>query len=989
MGKITDLKLGVIKFVCLLGVTAVTNGEISAQKTVKDSTKVDSVFNLRTITGITQNTVVSANNLQQLRLQNVTHQPYISLQQMLKGNLPGVYIQEPSGEPGTIQNIFVRGVSTPMLSKRELYDNQAVVFVNGVPLSIDKPFAYDIQQYDFNRIGTGTNLYTVVHPENIESIEVIKDPARLAALGPIAANGAIWVLTKNARSGRSEISVNSYFGYAMKEVVTPVNAAYENAFRLPYYDKFGTQQDRFQYPAYLQDSSNSDYYGTSNWTDLYYRNGGQYNVDLSLTGGTDRANFRFFGAATSNGGNADKTALNKYITSFGINVLPLEWLTISTQINASIMDRTRNRNFRDRLAEARYLPDISNPLTPDKKVYGEYLSLIDQQAKDDNRNTSVYGYFAIGADLKNFTYSGRLAFDYNEATRDVFNPEELMDGNNFVSNYFGYNQRIVLSNILGYTFKLNEGHKIHLEAGQNYQTDINKFDYAYAYNGPNNFIKLNIVNGNPNETDYLNPVGFRVYYFPSKTRAALASFHGKATYSYKNAYEFSALVRRDGSSALQPDNRWTTNYAFSGRAFLKENLFKDNNTVTAFDVYASYSRLGHLFSDDRFSRGPNLKPDLTFTGNPALATYNGLPGLSRPYNSGWVGYGIPWMYSDNIAGGISTDLFAGRLSASAEVYSRTTKNQLLPIPVPLEWGYTGAYYSGLTVNNTGVDVSLAATLVKSDKNGINWSVNGNINYNRNELKALPKGLKEVVIGANKLEVGKPIDAFWVYVNEGIYNNDAEIPTNPATSKKLSANGIAFGVGDAKWKDLNGDYVIDEKDKQLVGNYLPKFTGGFGTTLSYKSLTLNMQFYMALGHKLLNQYASNRLDFINNDTKADINAVKEITFWEKKLELSDYPMYNPWSDALPYRTDQSLFVEDASFVKLRSASLHYDILFNQRPGKKSAFSKAEAYLAGTNLFTITKFKGDDPELVQYNGVYNGYGLPIPKMIVVGLKLTINR
>lgn len=990
MGKITDFRSGVIKGISVFSIALLSSQLSMGQNPVKDTANVnDTTYSLTTVTGVTLEGVNSdiLNEYKRLRLNNILFQPYISLQQMLKGNAAGVYVQEPSGEPGTEQNIFVRGIATPLLSKRELFDNQAAVFVNGIPLSLEKPFAYDIQQYDFNRIGTATNLLSVIHNENIESIEVIKDPARLAALGPIAANGAIWILTKNAKSGKSEISVNGYYGYAVKEVVTPINAAYENRFRLPYYDKFGTIDDRYAYPAYLQDSSNSDYYGRANWTDLYYQNGGLYNVDLSLTGGTDRANFRFFGAATKNSGNADNTSLNRYMASFAINVAPLKWLTVSTMINATLMDRFRNRNFRDRLAETRYIPDISNPLAPNKSVYASYLDLYDRMTKDDNRNNAVQGYFAIAADLKQFKFNSRIAFDYNEATRDVFYPTQLMEGNNFVSNYFGYNQRIVISNTLGYNLAFSKVSNLLLEVGQNYQADINKFDYAYAYNGPNNFIKLNIVNGSTSNEAYLTPVGFRVYYFPSKSQSSLASFFGRATYSYNNLFQLTGIVRRDGSSALQPDNRWRTNVAGSIRTFLKDVLFENNKAVSAFNAYVSYANMGHVFSDDRFSRGPNLRPDLSFTGNPTLATYNGFPALTRPYNTGWVGYGIPWMYSDNISGGVEIGLFGNRVFANVEVYSRTTKNQLIPVPVPLEWGYTGAYSSGLSVNNSGIDVSVSADIIRpTNSNNISWSVNGNMNYNRNELKALPKGLDELVIGSTKLQVGKPIDAFWVYTNEGIYNTDAEVPVNPVTGNRLSIKGVTFKAGDARWKDVNGDFKIDENDKELSGNYLPKITGGFGSTFRYKSLSLNFQFYFALGHKVLNQYAANRLDFINNDSRDNINAIKEITFWEEKTDLGSYPFYNPWSDAIPYRADQTLFLQDASFMKLRSASLHYDILFNAKK-KRAAFSKAEVYLSGTNLFTITKFNGDDPELVQYNGVYNGTGLPIPKMVIIGLKLDI--
>lgn len=219
--------------------------------------------------------------------------PYISMQDLLKGTVAGVYAQEPSGEPGTQQNIFIRGVSSPLLNKKDLFNQQPAIYVNGIPLSQDNPFAFDIQKYDYDRIGPATNLLATINPNNIKSIEVIKDPAMLATLGPDAANGAIWITTKNAFSGYRQISVNSYVGFAHKPSVEPINAASVNDFRQPFYNKYATTAERLRYPAYLRDSTNTDYYGPSNWTDLYYRNAPLYSVDLSLTGGSDRANFRF------------------------------------------------------------------------------------------------------------------------------------------------------------------------------------------------------------------------------------------------------------------------------------------------------------------------------------------------------------------------------------------------------------------------------------------------------------------------------------------------------------------------------------------------------------------------------------------------------------------------------------------------------------------------------------------------------------------------
>lgn len=928
---------------------------------------------------------LSANkeNLNAIPLHYINAQPYVSLQQMLKGNAAGVYVQEPSGEPGTEQNIFIRGISSPLLSKRELFDQQAAVYLNGIPLTQDNPFAYEIQKYDFNRIGPATNLLAGINPANIASIEVIKDPVALASLGPLAANGAIWITTKNAHSGYRQISINTYFGYALKGEITPVNAAHENSFRLPFYDRYGTVNDRLNYPPYLRDSTNIDYYGPANWTDLYYRNTPVYSADLSLTGGSERANFRFFAGATKNAGNTDNTSINRYTGSFFINVAPLEWVTVSSMISYNRLDRNRNRNIRDRLAEQRYIPDLTNPLTPNKRLYSNYLGEFDK-AIDNNVSNLIQGYVAIATNLKKISYRGRIGFDYNEGIRDVFWPSTLLEGNNFVSNYFGYNQRLVISNTLSYEFSLGNRQKLTLEGGQNFMADVYKYDYAFAYNGPNDFIKINVVDGADPD---LQTTGYRVYYYPGKMESRLVSFHGNATYSHNDILKLTALVRRDGSSNMQPDNRWFTSFAGGAEWDLKKHLLANNNKIASLSLAVSASRIGKLLSDDRFNAGPQYRVDLGWANEPTLGSYAGIPGISRPYTSGWVGYGIPWSYSDQLNAGVRIGLVKDRLTFAVDAYTRNDKQMLLPIPVPAEWGYTGAYKSGLEVNNCGIDFVAKAVVLPVTEKGLGWTFTANFNYNKNKLNALPGGLSELVIGTNKLVVGQPIDAFWLLQNNGIYQTDAEVPVNPQTGNPLSFQGVALKGGDPRWVDVNGDYVINDKDKLLMGNYMPRVTGGFGSSVSYKSFALDFQFYAVLGRKVLNQYAASRLDFVNIEVNNNINSVKEITFWEKKQDLSAYPLYNPWSDVVPYRKEQDLFLDNASFLKLRSLSLSYDLTSALNGKNNRNFRKVSLYVTGVNLFTITPFKGDDPELVNYNGVYTGYGLPIPRSVILGCRIDL--
>lgn len=916
-----------------------------------------------------------------LHLKVVALSPNLSLQQMLKGGIAGLYVQETNGEPGTEQSMLIRGLSAPVFKRRDIYAVQPIVYLNGIPLTQDNPFAFDIQKYDYNRIGPATNLLAGIDINNISSIEVIKDPAALALLGPNAANGAIWVTTKQAQTGFRKISVNSYFGMVQAGSANTVNGSFENNFRKPFYQKYATTADYANYAGYLSDSTNTDYYGPSNWNDLYYKTKPIYSVDLSLTGGSDRANFRFFGGATRNAGSADETSLNRYNATFQINMAPFEWLTVSSMVNVVKMDRSRNRSLTDRFAETRYLTDFSSPLSPNKASYGTFLNEY-EKAIDENSNNLIQGSLGLTFKLNKVKFTSSLMFDYTEGIRDVFYPSTLMEGNNYVSNYFGFNQRAIWDNAFTYDWKINEDHKIDFRLGQSLQYDTYKYNYANAYNGPNDFIKINLVD---RDLDAYN--SFYVFRYSDREKSTLASFYGSAKYSYKDLLEFRAVLRNDGTSGGQPDNRWLIAPAASASWNLKNQFLKDHNFFQDLSAQVSYGRSAKLFMDDRFSGGPQYRVEGGSKEEPTIPSYGGQGGVTRPYTSGWVGYGIKLPHTDQFNFTLAGSMLNNRLNASLTWYNKDDKDMVLNIPLPAESGYTSEFRSGLGVRNTGLDVTVSALVIKKER-GLNWNTGLNFNINKNKLKSLPGGLKSLIIGDNKLEVGKPIDAFWVYQNQGIYNTNAEVPVNPANNQKLSFDGLDLKAGDAKWKDQNGDYVINQDDKVLTGNRLPVFTGGWSNGFSYGNWDLNFQIFFAVGNKAINKYDASRYDFINQEFTNNINSIKEVTTWQTSSNAKSYPIYNVWSNVIPYRADQDLFLENASYAKLRALSVGYDFsktkLFT---AMKSGISRAYLYVTANNLVTVTSFSGRDPELVDYTGLYTGAGIPIPRTFTLGIKLDL--
>jgi hypothetical protein len=475
---------------------------------------------------------------------------------------------------------------------------------------------------------------------------------------------------------------------------------------------------------------------------------------------------------------------------------------------------------------------------------------------------------------------------------------------------------------------------------------------------------LNVVGHN------LEPARFIPYYFVDNIRYVLHMFSGNVKWNLGNIVSLSANVRRDGSSTMQINNRWITSYSGAIDYNLSKHLELSGINLS---LRGSYAKIPKLLADDRFSTGPVYTSNVGWENEPVLGTYLGYPVITRPYQFGWIDWSYPWAYANQMMVGTKIGLFKERLNLNVDVFNRDDKNQILLVPIAREYGYEGEYRSGMEVNNKGIDVGFSAKIIETH-NGLQWTLYGNLSNVKNTLKALPNGLNEIIIGNQKLKVGSRVDAFWVYKNTGSYSG---------ATGAMTFNGVPMTAGDPAWADLNGDKKIDDNDKVITGNYMPKYYGGFGSSFAYKKMALDLQFNYALKRTVLNQYASTRLDFINAENSRNITAVKEITFWELKQDVSKYPVYNPWSSVVPYRIEQDLFLDDASFVKLKSATLSYDLV--SKPSKR--FSHFIFYVTGTNLLTFSKFKGDDPELVTFNGIYAGTGLPLPKSVIVGVKIDL--
>ncbi|MDR3220170.1 MAG: SusC/RagA family TonB-linked outer membrane protein [Dysgonamonadaceae bacterium] len=915
-----------------------------------------------------QDTLIYSTNT--IDIQNLSCTPFISVQQLLKGNVAGVYVQENTGEPGAIQNILIRGLSAPAFSNKDFPGVLPAVYLNGIPLIQENPMLYDIKQYDINPIGAAANVLAGLNIASIESFRIIKDPLELAKLGPLASNGAVWITTKDGYYGGKNVSAGVFLGMAFAPTtVKMTNGTHEKAFRQRFYDAYQVATENRHYPDYLLDARDLNYFGNPDWAESYYQSSPLYNINASIGGGAPTANYVFLLAHTRDAGVANETSYSKYNVSFALNMRPLDELNVNTFINVAKIDRERNLHFRDRYAEMEYLVDFSTPIAPSNNTYTAFLA-DNALTKDDNFNNLMNGQLTLKYTKNRFYADAKFQMDYTTDVRRAFWPTTLMESVSFVSNFSGYNRRVIGDASVGYIFDLAGIHRWDIHWNGSILSDLYHYNYTRAFDGDDDK-KPTTSSGN-----------FKQYRYVDRLENKLVSTSFSLDYKYKNWYSLDVLLRYDGNSNVQPDKRWIFTPSFSAKWNLKNQLFTSAQALSDLAINISWARVGKQLQSDLFAMGPRYtSSNINWDGQALLSSGNGYAVITRPYELGWVGYDLGWPLAEKINVELNASFLNNRIQTSVSVYENRDKNLVTQIQVPQEFGYKYRFAEGMEVGNKGLELSLSASLLSgSVPEKLKWDLSFNAAYNRNELKKLPEGLSEIVIGDHKLQVGQSIDAFWVYRNEGVYARDEEVPSKEG--KLLSIGGIPFQKGDPRWVDVDANNAIDSDDRVLKGHALPPFTGGITNNFAYKRFDFGFHFFFASGHSALNLRDQQRYDFMTLDNLPALRSVKEIFFWQNTNQKDDYPVYNPLSNVHPYRAEQDIFLEKLSYLKLRNVTLGYTL--SLKKVKDRTLESLYFYFTANNLFTVSGFTGDDPELVNFNGAYDGYSLPIPRSVSMGVR-----
>ena len=853
--------------------------------------------------------------------------PVVSVDQALQGRAAGVQVSQSSAAPGGGLSVRVRGSNSINSGSEPLY------VIDGFPMYPDN-----------NAFGTGgnrrpANAMASLNPNDIESIEVLKDASATSIYGSRGSNGVILITTKRGKEGEGRLTYEgSYSSQHMARGVDMLNGAD--------YARYINELERTQggNPRFTDSRINEIGQGT-NWMDEVIRRGSISNHQLTFAGGSKSMRYSFMANHLDNDGiilntfykrsgfrvNLDNDFLNGRATlsnswSFNRSVSGnaptdrggpggLVITALGLDPTGPVYDQNGNYNFPS--YDQRF---IINPVALAKegedKDYTNRLfgstALTFKLAKGLNFKTS------LGADVVN---ANRITF-YNSFTRP--NPPIVRQLEKFNRSY----TNVLNENILSYNKELAPGHQLDATVGYTYQHERNESVFTGVRDLPSdNLESMNLQNGNP-----LNPTSGRVEW-------ALESVLGRLNYNLLDRYLLTLTVRRDGSSKFGPNNKWATfPSAALGWRVVNEEFFKNSGLAT-------------VFSDLKFRGSYGL------TGNSQIPVYRSTSGLV-PYNyvfgnvmaSGYGANRIPnpdlkWESTAMANVGLDIALLNNRLGLTFDAFHNKTTDLLLDVSIPQSTGFSTVMLNSGSLTNKGLEFAVDYKLF--DNEDFKWNVNGNVSVLRNKILDLGQSTPffagstsgHLGIFGSWVEAGQPIGVWRGYQYTGNFQSEDE-------AKIYSAK-----AGDPKYEDVNQDGKYTADDYKIIGNPNPKFSWGFNSAINYKNFDFSLFLQGVQGNQVRNLQQSEIGDGVQK-----INQVASMLTdsWTPQNTTAGRPAINGRRDFISFRRS-SYFIEDGSFIRLQNVSLGYTI-----PVTKY-IKTARVYASGQNLFLITQYSGFDPEV----------------------------
>jgi len=979
-----------------------------------DAQKLDALV----VVGYTKQNMrdVSA-SVAKIDMQAIEHNTSVSLASMLAGQAAGLQTVTRSGVPGASNTgIVIRGNNSLSSSNDITGISNPLYIVDGIPMPLQDIAGYNVTDNDF---------LSSLNPQDIQSINILKDAAATAIYGSRGANGVVIITTHKGTSGKARVTARINGGFITKPSKLPVyvgqeereaklniiNQTLTNLYgNMPWFDvRQAALLEILGYavPAVLTDKYNPAFNNAYDYQDMFYQNGSTQNYDLSMEGGNSSNSYRIslghynekgvlvgYGLSRTNLNASLVTDVNKYFHNELI-------------IRYSYLDRQGGLNDKMKAmpTSPTELPSSLFYRTPEelRQLSGQ---LGDAYNKNRSHSLSLGETLRIKF-LENLTLDNQVSTILDFGKRDYFIPSTATTDNKSVayssaSMTMSMNANSVLN--FNTTLGKNGDHAIIVLAG----VEANSNDL--------NQLRVEATNG---MSDYLKVVqGFKkedIDAYSDMVKSNMLSFFTMVSYGYKNnRYKIEGVFRHDGSSRFGSNKKWAsfpsikTHWAFSEEPWMSAM----KKWLDFGKVRVSFGSSGEIYWD----------PLLQYNSLIALSSISGGLGYMNSNKMDVKTYGgklslvsdfdkiankdLSWSRSKEIDYGLDLELFNHRVVATVDLYSKYLSGLVYTSTLPAYVGFNKVSSNLVDMVSNGFEVSLTTYLFPRTS-AVQWDWTLNIGNNRTRIAKMGNGGKDYINVDEyyAFSEGAPAFQYYMYEYAGTLDNYSDLPVDPFTGRALQYTGADAGLGRNLqgrifpgmpiFTDVNGDFYVDGSnsttDRKIITGKTPepKIVGGLQTGFRYKNLAVRINTSFAFGHWIVNstlQQQLSRFDSSQEFFQYALYQFDESKFWTKPGDGSYYPMiyvdYMDGGSARSFRMS-SMFLERGDYWSIDNITLSYNL-----PAKWVDAIKMRAInvnLTGSNLFMWKASQVPDPRMISRTGFYNGSGYPISKTFVLGVQL----
>ncbi|MBP5257600.1 MAG: TonB-dependent receptor [Prevotella sp.] len=909
----------------------------------------------------------------------------------MQGKVAGVQINQSDGAPGGGMSIVVRGANSFSTSSQPLF------IVDGVPLETGSTPSNG---------ATGTeqqsNPLSFINPHDIENIEILKDASATAIYGSRGANGVVIVTTKRGKAGKPKVEFNGSWGFSKiskkLKMLDPVTYAYyqneqlENDMyylnsrinNVPYPGKWGYQYftdghanyntgkytgspEEYAHPGWYYDEyGNATELAVADWQDEIFQTSFQHEYNLSVSGGDDRGYYSFSGNYLNQDGIIKNSGYERYALRANIARKIYDWMEIGTNISftSSTTNFANTLNYNTGVVRSALLfpptygPDMDTTQADELNWLAANPAAYVRNALDEldatNFFSSSFAEFKLTKWLK---FRQNIGLSHNDQHRGSYYDRHTQEGkaptNGKASRSSNIWKHLTSESMFTFDYTIKDIHKINAVGVFAFERSDWDNSSMLATNFPDDLTKYYDMGRAIDKATISSDTG----------DAELVSYLGRVNYSLLDRYYITASARYDGSSKFKTGNKWAffPSFALAWRAS-DEKFIKDLNIFSNLKFRLSYGK----------------------TGNQGIGSYRTLPQLATanyPFNGsmssggamvtwrGPVDADIKWETTSQYNAGIDFGFLNNRLTFTIDYYHKKTVDLLQEVKIPGSTGFSNKLTNSGNVTNDGLELTLGFDAINNKD--WKWNFNANMAFNKNKIGGLTgdQYANTLWYGADNVFIqrnGCPIGAIFGYVEDGFYDNEAEVRADPQYTTATAAT-VKAKIGEIKYVDLNGDGQITDADRTIIGDTNPKVVWGFTNNLSWKDLTLSFMLQGSHGNDIFNGNLQDiRLGNIGNIPFSAYNS----RWTAENPEGAHWPKASSGYERNYLISDR--YIEDGSYIKLKSITLTYNW---NHPFKLVGVERVQFSLNATNVFTITDYSWYDPDVNAFGSDSSRRGVDI--------------